>query len=214
MIREPTFYIPDPIIDPIDTTPQLFPTAYEITKYEAAFPIKQRLWINQRDGGYSNMPILEDGKLVGFDKGLTKRLQVHHIVPQAWYKKQFGPRLATRYMHNPLNAITLDILSHNVIHREWMTQYREEYCSMPEGYKKIATLEDYVKWQVDQGRPFWCTDWDGIFFSIAVMRTYDYMGVSDEFPFHEEYKEQTIYHYTMLRNTEPDFVDRYYESIS
>ena len=193
-ITEPIVYEPLMIIDP-PITP--------VERYECAFPPIQRDWVRNRDGDYSNMPMFDGhGNLVGFDKTKGKHLEIHHIQPESWYKRTYGEQGAKKYMHNPMNGITLDRASHAVIHREWMQPYITEYEAMPPSYMRSATLQDYVKWQVEQGRPFWLTDYDKLFVVIATVRTVQHAERTQTFPFDDRYMDQAIAWYTRIHNSD------------
>lgn len=202
MIGEPTAYNITPIIDPIEVIPLIFPSNEIPRSLECSFPPNMREWIYQRDGKYSNMPEFDmDGNLLGLSQHITHPLEAHHITPQNYYITQFGQQKALTYMHSPLNGIMLDRPAHAVIHREWMNNYISEYDAMPCSYKRNATLQNYVMWQVEQGRPNWLTDYDGIFAMIATIRTVMYAEKSSTFPFRPDYLDLAMAWYTRMCNS-------------
>lgn len=195
----------EPIIEPIEAyIPHELPPAQNYEAYEFSFPREQRMWIRERDGGYSNFPLYNSKReFIGFDRTL-ETVHVHHITPQHYYKANFDEETALYYMHNPLNGISLDPTSHNIIHRDWMCQYKDEYLAMPEEYKRYASLEDYVRWQADQGRPTWLTTYDGVFALISTIRTVRFAEVSNKFPFPEDYLDLAMFWYTKAKNNKKD----------
>ncbi|MCR4330009.1 MAG: hypothetical protein NUV65_05715 [Candidatus Roizmanbacteria bacterium] len=196
---EPTAFDITPISDPIELTPLIFPSNETPRSLECAFPYNQRMWIVNRDGGYSNMPTFDEhGDLTGLSKDVEGRLEVHHLTPQHYYIKQFGKEKALKYMHNPLNGITLDSTNHARIHCDWMYQYKTEYEAMSPRYCARASLQDYVKWQVEQGRPNWLTAYDGIFSMIATIRTVMYVDKVRDFPFKEDEYDLAVAWYTRM----------------
>ena len=203
-----------PIIEPGDTVPIFLPPQETHEAYELAFPKEQRAWIRERDGGYSNMPLFDDrASFMGFDKTPLDYLEVHHITPQSWYRMHFGQRQAIKRMHNPLNGIALDKENHTFIHYAWKESYRIPFLNMPEGYTKTTTFDDYVKWQVEQGCPFWVNSYDGYFTATATIKTYEFMHATNTFPFPDEWVEVVEGEYAKLLAINPVLAKRIYTSL-
>jgi len=202
----------NPILEPTTNIFYDLPPFEIRDPYEFAFPTEQRLWIRERDGNYSNMPIFENGKFVGFDKTRVD-LNVHHITPQYWYKMNFSSSKAGKMMHNPINGISLDIKNHNNIHCNWLDQYKTDYYVMPGSYKRKVTFEQHVQKQVDQGLPFWVNSYDGYFVATATIKTYEFMHATNTFPFPDGWVDTVETEYAKLLAMSPSLVESLYRAI-
>ena len=137
---------------------------------------------------YATFPLLENGKLEGMNYfGDAKYGQCHHITPFSFlvvHRPHVDP-------NHPLNLITIDCGSHNVLHREWA--------------KKYGCNPELIRHEVlHGGKAGWVDMYDDALTSIALIRSYQYMQVNDNF--FPEYQEEIASHYDVL---DQDFIDRY-----
>ena len=206
------------IEDPINLySPQLieFPrpdTKLLPPKYEFSFPREQREWISSRDNGRCQMPIIKDGLFAGYLTVDTDvPVQIHHILPEYFWKNFRPEEYADKSYNNPLNGITISSKLHTWLHRDWIKLYHEEYKSQPRNIKKTLSIDAYINLQTASGRPAWISEFDPYLNAIATINTYEYIQTAKTFPFNSNFKYTVLYGYKNLWRTMNAFTTSYYD---
>ncbi len=137
---------------------------------------------------HTTFPLVIDGRLEGMNYfGPAHTGAVHHISPFSFLKRhQIGVD-----PNHPLNLVTIDHNSHNMIHQAWVHRYG---CN-PE----VIKHEVYYG-----GKAGWEDIYDEVLTGIAIIRSYEYM--QEDPTWFVPYQEEVASHYEML---DPDFLDRY-----